>query len=75
VHGCEELGSVARAEIGAPGRLSRERRRVAAAMFYEPGTATRRAVAAIKDLLRDGMHDGQPLHESIDPQPLGGGLA
>jgi hypothetical protein len=75
VHGCDELASVARAEIGAPGRLSLQRRRVAAEMFYEPGTATRRAVAAIKDLLGDGMHGGQPLHESIDPQPLGGGLA
>jgi hypothetical protein len=68
VRDCDELASVARAEIGAPGRLSLERRRVAAAMFYEPGTATRRAVTAIQDLLGDGLDGGQPLHESIDPQ-------
>jgi hypothetical protein len=74
VRSCEELAGAVRAELDAPGRLSLERRRVAAAMFYKPGTATDRAVSVIKDLLGDGMHRAEPLQESVDPHPLSGGL-
>jgi CDP-glycerol glycerophosphotransferase (TagB/SpsB family) len=74
VRGREELAAAARAELGAPGRLSLERRRVAAEMFYKPGTATDRAVSVIQDLLADGVRRTQSLHESIDPQPFGGGI-
>jgi hypothetical protein len=40
-----ELGAAADAAIARPSALSPERRRVAAAMFHRPGTATARALA------------------------------
>jgi CDP-Glycerol:Poly(glycerophosphate) glycerophosphotransferase len=70
----EALVAGALAEAAAPGRLSTERRRVAGDMFYEPGGATGRAIALIRELLTDGARRGQPVGESVQ-QPLGGGLS
>ena len=70
----ETLVAAALAETAAPGRLSTERRRVAGEMFYEPGGATGRAIALIRELLTDGAQRGQPVGESVQ-QPLGGGLS
>jgi hypothetical protein len=46
-----ELGAAADAAIARPSALSPERRRVAAAMFHRPGTATARALALACRLL------------------------
>jgi hypothetical protein len=54
--------------------LSTERRRVAGEMFFEPGGATRRAIALIRELLRDRARHTQQVGESVQ-QPLGGGLS
>lgn len=61
-----ELTAAARAELAAPGRLSRERQRVAGAMFYQPGTATARAMTLIQRLLEPGAGP------SAVPQPIAG---
>jgi hypothetical protein len=68
------LVAAALAETAAPGRLSTERRRVAGEVFYEPGGATARAIALIRELLTDGARRGQPVGESVR-QPVGGGLS
>lgn len=47
----EELVAVARGELARPGRLSDIRRRVASEIFFEPGTATSRAVAVVRELI------------------------
>jgi CDP-glycerol glycerophosphotransferase (TagB/SpsB family) len=52
VHQAAELGSAADEERRNPDRLSQERRAAARALFYEPGTATERALAVAYDLLR-----------------------
>jgi hypothetical protein len=70
----DALVAAALAETAAPGRLSTERRRVAGEMFYEPGGATGRAIALIRELLTVGARRGQPVGESVH-QPLGGGLS
>jgi hypothetical protein len=70
----DALVAAALAETAAPGRLSTERRRVAGDVFYEPGSATARAIALIRELLTDGARRGQPVGESVQ-QPLGGGLS
>jgi hypothetical protein len=49
-----ELAGAARAALAAPAALSAARRRVAADMFHEPGSATARAVALIQDALAPG---------------------
>jgi len=41
-----------RAALAAPGRLSAPRRRIARELFYEPGSATTRAVDLLRGLLR-----------------------
>jgi hypothetical protein len=51
VRSVDELGAAAPGELTNPGRLSRARRRVASRMFYEPGTATARAVAVVRELI------------------------
>jgi hypothetical protein len=51
VHSIAELIEAVREAREAPGRLSAERRRLAAAMFFEPGTATERAVDTVYGLL------------------------
>ena len=47
----EELVSAARMELAYPSRLSDARRRVASEMFFEPGTATSRAAALVRELV------------------------
>ncbi len=47
-----ELGAAADEEMRDPLRLSQERRAAARALFYEPGTATARALAVAYELLR-----------------------
>lgn len=61
-----ELTAAAAAELAAPGRLSRERQRVAGGMFHEPGTATARAMALIQCLLEPGAGP------SAVPEPIAG---
>ncbi|HWK12489.1 MAG TPA: CDP-glycerol glycerophosphotransferase family protein [Vicinamibacterales bacterium] len=51
VRNVDELVHAAAAEVAAPARLSAIRRRVAADLFYQPGTATDRAVALARELL------------------------
>jgi hypothetical protein len=66
--------TAAAAELAAPHRLSVERRRVAREMFHDPGGATDRAVALIRELLGERVRRNDPVGESIQ-QPLGGGLS
>jgi hypothetical protein len=47
----ENAGSVAQDELAQRGRLSAARRQLAARMFYEPGTATARALSVLYELL------------------------
>ena len=47
----EEIGVVARTELGNPKRLSAARKHLAAQMFYGAGTATARGVELLYDLL------------------------
>ncbi|HEY3883950.1 MAG TPA: CDP-glycerol glycerophosphotransferase family protein, partial [Vicinamibacterales bacterium] len=49
--GVNELASMTIAALRDPSRRSADRRRVAADMFYEPGTATDRAVALARSFL------------------------
>jgi hypothetical protein len=74
VHGLDELMSAATAEAAAPGRLSTERRLVARQAFYEPGGATARAAALVRELLRERAWSGRRVSESSG-QALGGGLS
>ena len=50
----EEVGDAAAAALACPDRLSAERRRVARDLFYEPGTATDRALALVRRFLDAG---------------------
>ena len=50
----EEVGDAAAAALAYPDRLSAERRRVARDLFYEPGTATDRALALVRRFLDAG---------------------
>jgi hypothetical protein len=70
----DALVATALEEVAAPGRLSTARRRVAGDMFYEPGGATGRAIALIRELLSNRARRGQPIGESVQ-QPLGGGFS
>ena len=74
VRDVDELAAAARAEIAQPGRLSSERVRVAAEMFHEPGQATARAVAVIRDLLA-APRRAQPAHRPAAPHPIGRGVS
>ena len=69
-----ELIAAARSELEAPARLSRERRRVAGEMFYEPGTATGRAVDLIREMVSSSALGAQSMR-SVDSQPLRGGIS
>ena len=51
VRTASEAGPAALAELADPEPLGEARRTVARAMFYEPGTATERALAMVYDLL------------------------
>lgn len=67
----DELVAAAAEELGAPGRRSAARQRVAREMFHDPGRATERALGLITALL-----DRPPaLRTATDPLPhrLGGG--
>jgi hypothetical protein len=70
-----ELTEAATAELAAPGRLSAERQRVAADIFYKAGGATPRAMALIQAVLADSTRSRQPLAEPIGREPLGGGVS
>ena len=59
--------------IRAPERLSGNRRRVASAMFFEPGSATDRAVALVQEML-DG-HEPARTVASSTTAPLDGRIA
>jgi hypothetical protein len=68
----EELGRAAIEALNEPARLSKERRRVAREVFYEPGSATARAVGLITALLGDDVRRGMAFGGSVQ-QPFGGG--
>jgi CDP-Glycerol:Poly(glycerophosphate) glycerophosphotransferase len=74
VYNVDDLKASATAEAAAPGRLSTERRRVAGEVFHEPGGATDRAVAIIRDLLANGAPRTVEIGGSVQ-QTLGGGLS
>jgi len=61
-----DVGEVLRAvdqSFADPRQLTENRRQVAAEMFYQPGTATSRAVAEMYDLLElDGQGDENEHH-------------
>ena len=69
-----ELTQAVSEELARPGRLSVERRRVAGEMFYQPGGATRRALALIRELLERRAVRHQPMAESIEPGSFGRGI-
>jgi hypothetical protein len=73
VHSVEELVTAAGAEFASPEHRSVERRRVAREVFHDPGRATDRAVALIREVLTR-VRRGDAVSESIQ-QPLGGGLS
>jgi CDP-glycerol:poly(glycerophosphate) glycerophosphotransferase len=74
VYGVDELVAAATAELASPQRLSVQRRRVAREVFHDPGGATDRAVALIREVLSGGSRHAVPVAERIQ-QPLGGGLS
>jgi hypothetical protein len=65
------LAAAVRAELAEPGRLSNERRRVAGEMFHEPGNATERAVALLRELLAAPVRRTEPVPRAADAQPAG----
>ncbi len=71
----DDLVTAARAELGSPGRLSRERRLVAGEMFYEPGTATGRAVDLIQQLLDGATPAAHAVRASAEPRPIRRGIS
>jgi CDP-glycerol glycerophosphotransferase (TagB/SpsB family) len=66
-----ELAGVVNEELRRPDRLASQRRKVAAEMFHDPGNATDRAVALVRELL------DAPLSETAlrSPQPAAGGAS
>jgi CDP-glycerol glycerophosphotransferase (TagB/SpsB family) len=70
VHTPEALVQAAAGALRDPGRLSRERRRVAEEMFFQPGGATARAVALLQGLLRRGLEPAEGVVDAA--QPVGG---
>ncbi len=75
VRGVDALAAAARAELARPGRLSNQRRHVADEMFHEPGSATARAVAIIRELLAVPVRRTQPERSQVGAQPAGGGVS
>lgn len=71
---CNELLMIARRELKAPGRLSADRRRVAAEMFFDPGNATSRAVALIQHILSAPAGAPVALHSQADAHRVHGEL-
>ena len=71
VRSCDELVRVAASELANPSRRSRERRRVAGEMFFDPGRATARAVALTLDLLRPA---GVAASRAAGAETLSGGV-
>ena len=69
----DTLLAAAHDAIRAPERLSGNRRRVASAMFFEPGSATDRAVALVQEML-DG-HEPARTVASSTTAPLDGRIA
>ncbi len=65
------LTAAAAAELAAPERLSAERRQIAREMFHEPGTATARAMALLRELLGNGA-DRERLAQPIAGPADGG---
>lgn len=70
----EDLVAAARAELADPGRLSHARRRVASEIFFEPGGATARAVALVRELL-GGHPTAHAIRGGVTTQPLGRGAS
>jgi hypothetical protein len=69
----DELVGAAHNAMADPDRLSQQRRRVADEMFFEPGTATERAVTLVREMLHA---DARPYRaDAREPQPLGGRIA
>jgi hypothetical protein len=66
-----QVAALARQELAAPRRLSRQRRRVVGEMFHDLGNATARSIAVIDDLLSGrGQHI---THErAVDSCPVEG---
>jgi CDP-Glycerol:Poly(glycerophosphate) glycerophosphotransferase len=56
----DQVGLTARAELERPAKLSAARRQLAGRMFYEPGTATARALTVLYDLLELAPLRAQP---------------
>ena len=69
----QELAVAAWRAIDAPGHLSAERRQVAQEIFYDAGSATKRALALVQELIAQ-VADAPSMQPSADAQALGGGL-
>ena len=74
VHTVEELVSAATAQCVSSQYGSVERRRVAREMFHDPGRATDRAVALIREVLVSRVRRGDQVGR-VHTTPLGGGLS
>jgi hypothetical protein len=71
VHEVSALAATVHAELGNPGRLRSTRRAVAEEMFHDPGQATERAIALVRELL-----DAAPSNvHAVTTQPAPGGAS
>jgi CDP-glycerol glycerophosphotransferase len=68
------LARAATASVADPSRLSVERRRVAREMFYEPGTATDRALGLVRRFLRREQPSASAVN-ARDADRVAGGAA
>ena len=70
----DDLAAAATRELADAGRLSHARRRIASDMFFEPGHATARAVALVREML-DRNRDGVVALDSVTQQPFERGIS
>ena len=70
----DDLAAAATRELANAGRLSDARRRVAAEMFFEPGSATARAIALVRETLDRDRHN-VTVQETVTQQPLERGIS
>jgi hypothetical protein len=70
----DELAMAATRELENPARLTHARRRVASEVFFEPGSATARAIALVRDVLERDRR-GVEVGDGVPSQPLERGIS